>query len=145
MTKTKKKYILTSYKNVYDSMEDLSAELIRLVESGVHLGDLAIGTYVGAPEVSTNIAVNIGGRVKRINKSSIKLIVKQPLDVNEAPVPTSVSSPVEAPIMEDASDEENDGVCSFCGERWVKKTVVEGFDTFLCKFHLQLESQLASI
>lgn len=139
---TKKKYILTNYKNVFESMEDLSAELVRLVESGTNLKDLAIGTYVGIPEISTNIAVNVGGKVKRINKSSIKLETKQPLATHAKSV---IPEPVEAPIVEDVMSEENDGVCSFCGEKWVKKTVVEGFDTFLCKFHLQLEAQLETL
>lgn len=139
---TKKKYILTSYKNVFDSMEDLSSELVRQIESGTNLKDLVIGTYVGVPEISTNIAVNVGGKVKRMNKSSIKLEMKQPA---ERPVKATVSEPVEAPVVEEISSEENDGVCSFCGEKWVKKTVVEGFDTFLCKFHLQLEAQLETL
>lgn len=139
---TKKKYILASHKNVFESMEDLSAELVKLIESGTNLKDLVIGTYVGIPEISTNIAVNVGGKVKRINKSSIKLETKQPLATRAKSV---IPEPVEAPIMEDVTSEENDGVCSFCGEKWVKKTVVEGFDTFLCKFHLQLEAQLATL
>ena len=139
---TKKKYILASYKNVFESMEDLSAELVKLIESGTNLKDLVIGTYVGIPEISTNIAVNVGGKVKRINKSSIKLETKQPLATRAKPV---IPEPVEAPIVEDVTSEENDGVCSFCGEKWVKKTVVEGFDTFLCKFHLQLEAQLETL
>jgi len=142
-TKTQKKYVLASYTNVYDSMEDLTAALVRLIESGSAIQDLVIGTYVGIPELSTNIAVNVGGRVKRMNKSSIKLEMRQPPPDRPAVAPAP--EPVEAPIMEDISSEENDGVCSFCGEKWVKKTVMEGFDTFLCKFHLQLESQLATL
>jgi len=78
-----------------------------------------------------------------MNKSSIKLEMRQPPPDRPAVAPAP--EPVEAPIMEDISSEENDGVCSFCGEKWVKKTVMEGFDTFLCKFHLQLESQLATL
>lgn len=144
---TKKKYILASYKNVFENMEDLSAELVRRVESGANLRDLVIGTYIGIPEISTNIAVNVGGKVKRMNKSSIKLEMKQPANrpVVEEDEAEPVEAPVEASVMEDSDSEENDGVCSFCGEKWIKKTVVEGFDTFLCKFHLQLESQLATL
>lgn len=142
-TKTQKKYVLANYTNVYDSMEDLTAALVRLIESGSVLQDLVIGTYVGVPELSTNIAVNVGGRVKRMNKSSIKLEMRQ--QPPDRPVAATTPEPAEAPIMEDIATEENDGVCSFCGEKWVKKTVMEGFDTFLCKFHLQLESQLATL
>ena len=111
-TKTKKKYVLANYANVYDSMEDLTAALVRLIESGSVIQDLVIGTYVGVPELSTNIAVNVGGRIKRMNKSSIKLEPKQ----LAAPPVVSEPESATAPVVEDASSEENDGVCSFCGE-----------------------------
>lgn len=140
---TKKKYVLGNYKNVFDNMEDLSAELVKLIESGSDLRDMVIGTYVGVPEISTNIAVNVGGKVKRINKSTIKLEAKQ--RPPEKPVERSAE-----PLLENTEDDsfdvdENDGVCSFCGEKWVKKTVMDGFNTYLCVFHLKLESQLATM
>ena len=123
-------------------MEELSAGLVKLVESGSDLRDLVIGTYIGTPEINTNIAVNIGGRVKRMNKSNIKLEIKQQPQVSNPTAPDVVEAPVVEPLE---GDDDNDGVCSFCGEKWIKKTVVEGFNTYLCRFHLQLETQLAKL
>lgn len=143
----KKKYVLANKSSVYDTMEEVSERLVALAKDGNNISDLVIGVYVGVPEISTSIAVNVNGKVKRVNKSNIEWkqihsgATSTPGIVLET-VPEVKSSEESS---EPASDDENEGVCSFCGEKWVKKTVVEGFDTFLCAYHLKLESQLATI
>ena len=149
-TPVKKKYVLALKDFVFDSMESLSAKLVMLAEQdGVDVNTLVIGSYIGSPEITTSLAVNIDGKTKRINKSSIKwtptYTQQPPAQMVIVPQKAAEVKP-EAPTVEpEAESTDNDGLCSFCGQPWVRKKVVEGFDTFLCEFHLNLEAQLAKI
>ena len=140
MSMPQKKFILAHVPYIFDSMADMSARLVALAEEGKDLSSYVIGSYIGSPEISTSIAVNIGGKTKRINKSNTKLVVKQ---VAAEPKAKQEAPEIKEVVAVDA--EENEGICSFCGKPWVRKTVLEGFNTYLCDFHLKLETQLASI
>lgn len=147
MAKTKKKYVLANKSSVYESMEEVSERLVALAKDGNDVSALVIGVYVGVPEINTSLAVNVNGKVKRLNKSNIEWkqvhsgVTATPGIVVET-IPDVKAPTVEA---EEDADRENGGVCSFCAEPWVKSVVVEGFNTYLCEYHRKLESQLASI